>query len=313
MESRKKRTKGASSPILWIALVFQLCVAPTALGASYDGGLTYDVTQTDDFFAFIDGEGTIVNFDATILGGIYVCYNSPGATLNFGTDARAGLIEADSGSYVNLYGGSVDFLLSVSLGAQVTIYGEQFVVVDAVNGTHQYNPGTTLPIENAVLTAYNAWGAELFSGRVSCVDGAYVSLATESGGLDVQIDIKPGSHPNVINPRSNGVVPVAILSDEAFDATQVLPETVYFAGAGVAMHGKEKGKYMAHAEDVDDDGDDDMVFHFRTNELKLEDGATTATLTGQLEGQLAAESAGQIKDGAMISGTDNVSILRSKK
>ncbi|MHC4558820.1 MAG: hypothetical protein ACYTFW_14860 [Planctomycetota bacterium] len=312
MESRNKHTTRVFLSILWIALVFQLCMAPTAWGADYDGGITYDVTE-DEWFAFIDGEGTVVNLNATILYGIYMCYNSPGATLNFGADARAGLIDAGSDSFVNIYGGSVDFLVSVSLGAQVTIYGEKFVVADRINGTYQYDPGTTLSIENAVLTAYDAWGTELFTGRISCVSGASVLLDTETKDLDleVQIDIKPDSNPNIINLCSNGVVPVAILSDETFDATKVLPETVYFAGASVAMHGKDK--YMAHEKDVDEDGYDDMLLHFRTNELKLEDGTTTVTLTGQLNSQLTAQSAGQIKDGAMISGTDNVYILRSKK
>ena len=39
----------------------------------------------------------------------------------------------------------------------------------------------------------------------------------------VTIDIKPGSDPNSINLGSAGVIPVAILSSEAFDATTVDP------------------------------------------------------------------------------------------
>jgi len=313
MESQKKRRKGAFSSILCIALAFQLYAVPDAQGQFYDGGVTYDITEDSDYALFIDGEGTVVNLHATISNGIYVCFfGASGATLNFFDDARADLIYADTGSYVNIYGGSVDVFVSVSTGTEVTIYGEQFVVVDAA-GTHEYEPGTMLSTASAVLTAYDAWGEVLFNGRISCVEGAYVSLASESvgsGGLDVQIDVKPGSNPNVINPRSNGKVAVAVLSDGTFDATQVLPETVNFAGAGVAQN--KKGKYMAHAEDVDEDGDDDMVFHFRTNELELEGGVITVTLTGQLESQAAVESAGQISDGTPISGTDNVHVLQSK-
>ena len=309
---KKERTKGVLSSILWTALAFQLCAVPDARGQFYDGGATYDITE-DSSYAFIDGEGTVVNLHATVTSGIYVChFGDPGATLNFFDDARAGLIYADTGSYVNIYGGSVDVWVSVSTGTEVTIYGEQFVVVDAA-GTHEYDPGTMLSTANAVLTAYDAWGEVLFNGRISCVEGAYVSLASEnvgSGGQDVQIDVKPGANPNVINPRSNGVVAVAILSDNTFDATQVLPETVNFAGAGVAQN--KKGKYMAHAEDVDEDGDDDMVLHFSTNELELEDGVMTVTLTGQLESQMAVRSAGQTNDGTLISGTDDVQVLQSK-
>jgi hypothetical protein len=41
--------------------------------------------------------------------------------------------------------------------------------------------------------------------------------------LDVTIDIKPGSYPNSINLGSAGVVPVAIFSNESFDATTINP------------------------------------------------------------------------------------------
>lgn len=313
MGKQKKRRKGAFLSILCIALAFQLYAVPDAQGQYYDGGATYEITE-DSAYAFIHDEGTVVNLHATVMYGIYVCYfGGPGATLNFFDDARAGTIYADTGSYVNIYGGTVDVFVSVASGTEVTIYGEQFVVVDPLTGTQEYEPGTQLYTANAVLTAYDGWGDVLFTGRISCVEGAYVSLASESGNeeLDVQIDVKPGENPNIINPRSNGKVAVAVLSDGTFDATQLLPETVYFAGAGVAKN--DKGKYMAHAEDIDEDGDTDMVFHFQTSEMELESGVITLTLTGQLGGQMASQSAGGANDGAKISGTDDVHVLQKPK
>jgi hypothetical protein len=50
--------------------------------------------------------------------------------------------------------------------------------------------------------------------------------------IEVTIDIKPGSDPNAINPSSRGVIPVAILTTESFDATTVSPITVRFGPAG---------------------------------------------------------------------------------
>ncbi len=319
MENRNKGAPMIVSSILGIALAFQLCAAPNAWGQYnkyYNGGTTYDVSEASYNTAWIDGEGTVVNFNATIPGGIYMCWNDPGATLNFGANARASLIYAGPGSYVNIRGGSIGFLVSVSSGAQVTIYGERFEVYDWMNGTRQFNPGTTLYLENATVTAYDAWGAPLFSGTVSCSsDGATVLLASEAEDLDldVQIDVKPGDDPSVINLNSNGMVPVAVLSDDTFDATQVQPESVRFAGAGVAVSGS--GKYMAHAEDVDEDGDDDMLFHFRITDLELEDGSaeTEVTLTGQMGSLVALRSASRINDGMPITGTDSVHILRPKK
>lgn len=97
----------------------------------------------------------------------------------------------------------------------------------------------------------------------------------------VTIDIKPGSDPNSINLKSKGVIPVAILSTNTavgealdFDATQVNFSTVTFGPNGaVESHGQ------GHVEDVDGDGDPDMVFHFKIQETGIACGDTDATLT----------------------------------
>lgn len=46
--------------------------------------------------------------------------------------------------------------------------------------------------------------------------------------ITVDIDIKPGSFPNTINPKSERVIPVAILTTDTFDATTVDPLSVKF-------------------------------------------------------------------------------------
>jgi|GEM_PF-1493440 len=98
--------------------------------------------------------------------------------------------------------------------------------------------------------------------------------------IQVDIDIKPGSYPNAINLGSHGSIPVAILSSEDFDATTVDPDTVELAGAGIAVRGKGN-KYMAHVEDVNGDGLDDLVIQVETENLdpdSFQDGK--AVLTG---------------------------------
>lgn len=105
--------------------------------------------------------------------------------------------------------------------------------------------------------------------------------------IDVSIDIKPGSYPNAINLRSHGMVPVAILSEEQFDATTVDPDTVELAGASVEVRGKSN-KYMAHEEDVNGDGLVDLVVQVATENLdpgSFQDGyaiLTAETFDGQL-------------------------------
>jgi len=113
----------------------------------------------------------------------------------------------------------------------------------------------------------------------------------------VEIDIKPGSHPNAINLGSHGLTPVAILSSEQFDATTVDPDTVELAGAGVEVRGKSN-KFLAHAEDVNGDGLVDLVVQVATANLEpesLQDGFATLTA--------------KTYDGQTIEGTDEVIIV----
>lgn len=103
------------------------------------------------------------------------------------------------------------------------------------------------------------------------------------------IDIKPGSYPNAINVRSPGAIPVAVLTTEDFDATTVDPDTVQFAGASPLRWAME---------DVDDDTDWDVIFHFKTQETAIACGDTEATLTGKT------------LDGVDVAGTDSVKTVR---
>ena len=112
--------------------------------------------------------------------------------------------------------------------------------------------------------------------------------------LTVEIDIKPGSYPNSINPKARGVIPVAILTTEDFDASEVDPSTVALEG----VLAKEKGKSDKHGslEDVDADGDLDLVVQI-PNTINWADDATEATLTGETW------------EGVPIEGTDSVRIV----
>jgi hypothetical protein len=99
------------------------------------------------------------------------------------------------------------------------------------------------------------------------------------GGFGVTIDVKPGGVPNAINLDSRGVIPVAILTTDAFDAASVDAATVIFSDTAVPVR-------PPAFEDVDADGDLDLVFHFRVEDTSIQPGQTMVCLTGQtLQGE----------------------------
>lgn len=138
-------------------------------------------------------------------------------------------------------------------------------------------------------------GPELGGGNEETgLDNFIVSLLS----IQVGIDIKPGSDPNSINSCSHGAVPVAILGSEDFDATNVDPATLIFAGAGTKVVGKTD-KIMCSLEDANSDGYLDLVCHFVTMEL-----------TDVNPGDTSAEVTGNLYDGTPITGSDTINIVK---
>ena len=121
---------------------------------------------------------------------------------------------------------------------------------------------------------------------------ATVSISILS--YDAGIDVKPGSEENPINLKSKGVIPVAIYTTEGFDATTVDIETVTF--------GPNEAPPVHFAyEDIDDDGDIDLILHFRTQAAGIGQDDTEVTLTGVTD------------SGTVFTGTDVIKIVPSKK
>jgi Bacterial lectin len=114
--------------------------------------------------------------------------------------------------------------------------------------------------------------------------------------ITVVIDIKPGSDTNPINPKSNGVIPVAILTTDTFDATTVDPLSVRF-GSKDAKEAHNKG----HIEDSNKDGEPDLVLHFKTQATGIKCDDTSASLTGETF------------DGDPIQGSDAIKTVGCKK
>ena len=133
------------------------------------------------------------------------------------------------------------------------------------NGTGVLNLGG-----NLVMAEQNYWGAadgpgnlggsgDTYSGNVDA-DPFLTSLPDCLVDVQtVEIEVKPDSEIDTVNLASKGVLPVVLYSTEDFDASLVDVGSVTFAGA-VVDH--------SSLEDVDGDGDLDLVLHFRVQEME---------------------------------------------
>jgi hypothetical protein len=123
-----------------------------------------------------------------------------------------------------------------------------------------------IPVSQSTTVAWYLTSAANFGG----------TPPTGSSCLSVNIDVQPGDNQPVVNLHSHGVVPVAILSTSAFDATKVNPLTVRFGRTGT-----EAAPVHFSLQDVNGDGLLDMVLQFRVQSTGLQLGDSQATLMGR--------------------------------
>lgn len=271
MEKGKNQVKSRFFTILLCILTVLLCAAPRSWAGDYNGGVHDIISDEDHLNIGTTASGTIVNLYAFITNDVIV-----------GPD-----------SFLNIYRGNVGGNVIVNPSAVVTVYGTNFAV-DSVLLDPSATYFTVQSSNAKTLTGYygNQSEINLLFTNYSNSDITIYLTPPISTVKQVKIDIKPGSNPNSINLKSKGVVPAAVLTDGDFNADSVDPTTVEFAGI-------EPVRWTLC--DVDDDGDLDMLFHFKTQELELDENSTEATLMGKT------------LNGDDIEGTDEVRIVPQKK
>lgn len=197
-----------------------------------------------------------------------------------GTNADVSAVLIDAGTGLPLVGETITFTLDGLPPVSA--------VTDA-SGT----AATTLPIPSDMITGTYDITAR-FAGSADYFPCSDTDPFLVEDIIQVSIDIKPGSWPNSINLGQFGVTPVAVLTTSSFDAATVDGSTVRFGPNQVLA-------LRWALEDVDADGDTDMILHFSTRALGLTASSTEATLTGQTLG------------GGEIQGTDAVRIVPPKR
>ncbi|MFB0556241.1 MAG: DUF3344 domain-containing protein [Dehalococcoidia bacterium] len=167
-----------------------------------------------------------------------------------------------------------------------------------------YTAVTTAYISNGDTDVEVSIESDTDDGSWDCLTwvAQVLSVPTE---LELEIDIKPWSYPNTINPKSGGVVPVAILGSDTLDVTQIDPasiDVVFGPDSASPRHNiNDPSVFDDHTEDPwlyydptpwdPDSGDEvyytcneddviDLALHFRQNDTGLTHSDTTATLSG---------------------------------
>ena len=173
--------------------------------------------------------------------------------------------------------------------ANIDLSGTPFAVADTFSVGGYKAAGTATFSQDNQIVNLNGGG---YCGWITPSPWLYNPINAQGGfRLDLEyigpqfvfIDIKPGSDPNSINTKNKGVIPVAILTNDNFDALDVNWTTVRFGpNEASPVHDLfDPMTYTNHTMDIDGDGDRDMVLHFRTQETGISPGDTGAVLTGK--------------------------------
>jgi len=163
------------------------------------------------------------------------------------------------------------------------------------------------PIFMNVSSLYQGGGSDILD--ITASDSRSQVLVTFDGhGLyavydssspePVTIDIKPGSDPNSINPKSQGKIPVAILSTQEFCA----PEMVNKDSLTFGFEGDEQSLAFCNSEgeDVNGDGLEDLVCHFYTQFTGFRCGDTEGVLNGTTTDGMTTDTPIEGKDSVRI-------------
>ena len=234
----------------------------------------------------MSGSQTVVSSGGYFFNPIGVTIESSGSILIVDADAFGG-------------GGGVIRVDSIT-GIQTTVaYGGRFsdpfgIALDATGNILVVDRETAVPGFGGIIQVDPFTGAQsLVSSGDSLVIPGGIAVV-QNPYIEVLIDIKPGSDDNPIN-LSSRVVPVAVMTTDTFDAATVDAASINVAGAAVRMRGNSGTS--GSLQDVDGDGDSDLIVQVLTEQMVLTQGDVEAVLTGMTF------------DGRTIRGSDKIRVV----
>jgi len=239
-----------------------------------------------------------LNSDNIINNGIITTFGGP--------FSNTGIIRVNGGSLnnmgiINLNGGDVLFSGYILNNFGATLINSGIINIDSKAGINNNNIFVASLMINECDGIINNHG--IFSNASTFINfGLFNNFGTYSGippvdrsdecTQPVETDIKPGSYPNAIQPMQMGVTAVVILSSSTFSAEIVDFSTITFGpDESTPVHKKP------HLEDVNNDGLDDMVVHFKTKEIGIEQDTVELCLMAKT------------LDGTSIEGCDSIMVV----
>jgi hypothetical protein len=119
---------------------------------------------------------------------------------------------------------------------------------------------------------------QLEKPRLGICDVGSVEFTGETAGnLLVDIDVRPSSGSNIINPDSTKNINVAVFSRNGFDPSVIDVNTVRFGATGT-----ETAPINVARREVNGDGTRDLVLRFAIQDLSIQCGDVSVTLKGRL-------------------------------
>ena len=150
-------------------------------------------------------------------------------------------------------------------------------------------------------------GRKILLPALAAVVLLYLSVAgsAQASNLNIRIDIKPFSHPNAVNLKSAGVVPVALFGTASFDVTEINLSTTCFViqTAVGCLSGSYAQDNSINPTDLNSNGYDDVVLHFDTQ--------STGTPPSNKKQQRTLCVRGSLNNGTTFEGCQGILVVKS--
>jgi hypothetical protein len=288
---------------------------PTHVGALVGLDVVFTSTNPNTPFQSVLGEGRYT------LGDNGEWEHGPGGNAYAGLDFHVGSITFSlNGLLVSAIGGFINYLPQDAVSNPVTIEvlgADHTTVLETyVLSGGPFEIVTPGGFEAGAFRGIRRATADIGALRLS---NAYVVLDDLALGpvaptpIEVTLDVKPDSIDNPVNIKSalkakgvsraaGGVLPVAVLADQTFDPALVDVSTVLL---GDPLLAGTVTPVKWHAEDVDSDGDLDLVIHFSLREMVLNGAIDSLSTSLCLHGAT--------REGIDIEGRDDIQIVPAAK